>query len=62
VQNIIKAKKKPIETINLADMGIDVEPRLIVESVESPSERVGGKILASVDELIDKLRNEAKVI
>lgn len=62
VSNIIKAKKKPIEVIKLEDMGIDVEPRLTIESVESPPERAGGKILASVDELIDKLRNEAKVI
>jgi electron transfer flavoprotein beta subunit len=43
-------------------MGLDVEPRLKIELVDSPPERVGGKILASVDELIDKLRNEAKVI
>jgi len=62
VQNIIKAKKKPVETIQLAQMGIDVEPRLKVEKVESPSERAGGVIVKSVDELISKLRTEAKVI
>lgn len=62
VQNIIKAKKKPIETINLTDLGVDVEPRLRIEKVDSPPERVGGVIVGSVDELIDKLRNEAKVI
>jgi electron transfer flavoprotein beta subunit len=62
VQNIIKAKKKPLETINLADMGIDFQPRLKVEKVESPSERAGGVIVSGVDELLQKLRNEAKVI
>jgi electron transfer flavoprotein beta subunit len=39
VQSIIKAKKKPIETLNLADLGIDINPRLKVEKVESPPER-----------------------
>ena len=62
VQNIIKAKKKPIETINLADMGLDVEPRLKIEIVDTPPERKGGRIVASVDELVELLRNEAKVI
>jgi electron transfer flavoprotein beta subunit len=62
VQNILKAKKKPIETINLADLGIDVTPRLKIESVDSPPERKGGVMVDSVDELINKLRNEAKVI
>ena len=42
VQNIIKAKKKPVETINLNDLGINVEPRIKVEKVDSPSERAGG--------------------
>ena len=62
VQNIIKAKKKPVETLNLADLGINVEPRLKVEKVEPPSERQGGVIVGSVDELVLKLKNEAKVI
>lgn len=62
VQNIIKAKKKPVETLNLADLGIDVTPRLKVERVEMPSERQGGVIVGSVDELIQKLKTEAKVI
>jgi electron transfer flavoprotein beta subunit len=62
VQNIIKAKKKPIETFNLKDLGLNTEPRLKIESVESPSERQGGMIVGSVDELLTKLRNEAKVI
>jgi len=62
VQSIIKAKKKPIETLNLADMGINAEPRLKLERVDSPSERQGGVIVESVDDLVNKLKNEAKVI
>ena len=46
----------------MADLGIDVEPRLTVERVEAPTEREGGIIVESVDELLDKLRNEAKCI
>ena len=49
VQNIIKAKKKPVEVINLKDLGLNVEPRLKVEKVEPPSERAGGIIVESVD-------------
>jgi electron transfer flavoprotein beta subunit len=52
VQSIIKAKKKPVETINLKDLGLDIEPRLKIEKVEMPSERKGGVIVGSVDELI----------
>jgi len=43
-------------------LGINVEPRLKIEKVDSPPERAGGVIVGSVDELINKLRNEAKVI
>ena len=43
-------------------MGIDTEPRLTIEKVEAPSERAGGIVVESVDELLEKLRNEAKVI
>ena len=62
VQEILKAKKKPVETIKLADLGLDVEPRIKIEKVEPPTEREGGVIVADVDELLDKLRNEAKVL
>jgi electron transfer flavoprotein beta subunit len=62
VTSIIKAKKKTIETIYLKSLGIDVEPRLKVEKVEMPTERKGGVMVNSVDELIKKLKNEAKVI
>ena len=60
--NIMKAKKKPIETLKPADLGIDVTPRLTVVKVEEPPKRQAGKKVASVQELVDKLRNEAKVI
>lgn len=61
VQSIIKAKKKPIEVLKLEDLGIDVTPRLKVEKVETPTERKGGVVVGSVDELITKLRQEAKL-
>ena len=62
VAGILKAKKKPVEVMNLSDMGLDIKPRLTIEKVEAPSEREGGVIVENVDELLDKLRNEAKVI
>jgi len=62
VQNILKAKKKPVEEIFLESLGLDIAPRIKVERVDAPNERKGGVILASVDELIAKLKNEAKVI
>ena len=46
----------------VTDLGLDTAPRLTVESVEAPSEREGGVIVETVDELLDKLRNEAKVL
>jgi electron transfer flavoprotein beta subunit len=61
VQNILKAKKKPVEEITLESLGLDVAPRLKIEKVEAPTERAGGVIVKTVDELLDKLRNEAKV-
>jgi len=60
--NIMKARKKPIETVKPADLGVDVTPRLSVLKVEEPPKRQAGKKVASVQELVDKLRNEAKVI
>ena len=62
VQDIIKAKKKPVESVKLADLGLDIEPRLEVISINEPPKRKGGVKLASVDELISKLKHEAKVI
>lgn len=60
--NIMKARKKPIETVKPADLGVDVTPRLTVLKVEEPPKRVAGKKVASVAELVEKLRTEAKVI
>ncbi len=60
--NIMKARKKPIETIKPADLGVDPAPRLTTLKVVEPSKRVAGKKVGSVAELVEKLRNEAKVI
>jgi electron transfer flavoprotein beta subunit len=60
--NIMKAKKKPIEQVAPDALGVDVAPRLITLKVEEPAKRQGGKKVASVEELVDKLKNEARVI
>ncbi|HUE19103.1 MAG TPA: electron transfer flavoprotein subunit beta/FixA family protein [Stellaceae bacterium] len=60
--NIMKAKKKTIEQITPQALGVDPAPRLKTLKVEEPARRQGGKKLASVAELVDKLRNEARVI
>lgn len=60
--NIMKAKKKPIETIALKDTGVDAAPRLTVLSLAEPAVRKGGATVKTVDELLHKLKNEASVI
>lgn len=61
--NIMKAKKKPIETIELKDLSdIDIKPRLKVIQVNDPPKRGGGIKVETVDELYNKLKNEAKVL
>ncbi len=60
--NIMKAKKKPIDTMSAADLGVDAAPRLKTLKVEEPPKREGGVKVADVAELVDKLKNEAKVI
>ncbi len=60
--NIMKAKKKPLDTFKPADLGVDVAPRLATLKVEEPPKRQGGVKVADVAALIDKLKNEAKVI
>jgi electron transfer flavoprotein beta subunit len=60
--NIMKAKKKELSILPIADLGVDVAPRTELLSVESPPSRAAGVILETVDDLIDKLKNEAKVI
>ena len=62
VKSILKAKKKRVDAVKLEDLGIDVTPRIKIEHVEAPEERAGGVLVADVDELIDKLKNESKVI
>jgi electron transfer flavoprotein beta subunit len=60
--NIMKAKKKQIETIKLDDLGIDTASRLKILKVQEPPQREAGIKVGSVAELVNKLRNEAKVI
>jgi electron transfer flavoprotein beta subunit len=60
--NIMKAKKKPLEQINASDLGIDIKPRIEQIKVEEPSKRKEGIKVASAAELVEKLKNEAKVI
>ncbi len=60
--NIMKAKKKPLEVVKPADLGVDVAPRLSTVSVAEPPKRSAGIKVADVAALVDKLKNEAKVI
>jgi electron transfer flavoprotein beta subunit len=60
--NIMKAKKKPLEVLPVASMGIDVAPRLKTLKVSEPPKRKGGIKVADVAALVEKLKNEAKVI
>jgi electron transfer flavoprotein beta subunit len=60
--NIMKAKKKPLETVKPADLGVDVSPRLKTLKVAEPAKRGAGVKVPDVATLVDKLKNEAKVI
>ena len=60
--NIMKAKKKPIDTMTPEDLSVDVTPRLNTLKVVEPPPRASGVMLDSVADLVDKLKNEAKVI
>ena len=60
--NIMKAKKKPLDTFTAEDLGVDLAPRTTILKVEAPPAREAGVIVPDVATLIDKLRNEAKVI
>jgi len=60
--NIMKAKKKPLETVTPSALGVEVAPRLKTLKVVEPAKRKGGGKVADVKELVSKLRNEAKVI
>jgi electron transfer flavoprotein beta subunit len=60
--NIMKAKKKELNVISVNNLGIDINPRTELLSVELPPSREAGIIVENIDELVDKLKNEAKVI
>jgi len=60
--NIMKAKKKPLDSLTVDALGVDITPRLTIEKVEEPASRAAGIKVADVQELVDKLKNEAKVI
>ena len=60
--NIMKAKKKPLETLKPEGLGIDVAPRLATLQVADPPKRIAGVRVADVKELVGKLKNEAKVL
>lgn len=60
--NIMKAKKKPMDITTPDELGVDVTPRLKLLGVELPAEREAGIVVENVSQLVDKLKNEAKVI
>ncbi|MBA5728011.1 electron transfer flavoprotein subunit beta/FixA family protein [Bombella mellum] len=60
--NIMKARKKPLETIEAGSLGVDLTPHLKIVSVAEPPERKAGIIVETVEELVQKLKTEAKVI
>ena len=60
--NIMKAKKKPLDQMNATDLGVDTKPRIEQNKVEEPPKRKAGIKVGSVSELVQKLKNEAKVI
>jgi electron transfer flavoprotein beta subunit len=60
--NIMKAKKKPLDVVSVAQLGVDVAPRLVTLKVEEPARRTAGVKVPDVATLVDKLKNEAKVI
>ncbi len=60
--NIMKAKKKTIDVVTPAELGVDIQPRLITLKIEEPPRRQAGVKVADAAELVDKLRNEVKVI
>jgi electron transfer flavoprotein beta subunit len=60
--DIMKARSKPLATLAVADLGVDVSPRMKVLSVREPAQRSGGVKVPDVATLVDKLKNEAKVM
>lgn len=62
MQNVMKAKKKKIETIAVDSLGVDTEPRIEILSVAEPPKRAAGVFVKNVDELVEKLQKEANVL
>ncbi len=60
--NIMKAKKKPLDSLTVDELGVDISPRLTIVKVEEPAAREAGIKVVDVKELVEKLKNEAKVI
>jgi electron transfer flavoprotein beta subunit len=60
--NIMKARQKPLAVIPLSDLGLDLQPRLQTLALEAPKLRQQGVMVNNVTELVDKLRQEAKVL
>ena len=60
--NIMKAKKKPLEAVDASSLGVDLTPSIVVEGVAPPAARKAGVTVESVDDLVDKLKNEAAVL
>ena len=58
----MKAKKKPIDLVSVDDLGVDVSPRIKIIKVEAPGKREAGVMVESVEDLVQKLQNEAKVL
>jgi electron transfer flavoprotein beta subunit len=58
----MKAKKKPLDSLTASDLGVDIAPRLTIVKVEEPTDRAAGIKVGDVQELVSKLKNEAKVI
>ena len=62
LKGIMKAKKKPIEATKPADLGVDMTRRVVHHKFDPPAERAGGIKVKTVEELLDKLHNEAKAL
>ncbi|WP_042299188.1 electron transfer flavoprotein subunit beta/FixA family protein [Paraburkholderia kururiensis] len=60
--NIMKAKKKPIDVIDVAELGLDIQPRIRTLKVSEPPKRAAGEFVADVDALVQKLKNDMKVM
>ena len=60
--NIMKAKKRPLEVLTPEEIGVDIAPRLELVNVAEPPERQAGIKVEDVGQLLDKLKNDAKVI